>query len=53
MVNDGGGGSAINFDLLGGTDPDVASPVVTAVSLTVGGDPDTTVPAYRVDSLVG
>jgi hypothetical protein len=54
VVNDAGGGSVVNFDLVGGVDdPDVASVIATRVSLTVGGDPDTTITAYRVDSLIG
>jgi hypothetical protein len=53
VVNDGGGGSVINFDLVGEADPDVGSVVAAPVTLTVGGDPDTTVTAYRPDSLVG
>jgi hypothetical protein len=53
IVNDGGGGSNVNFDLVGGSDPDVCSPVAATVSLTVGGDPNVKVTAYRPDSLVG
>jgi hypothetical protein len=53
IINDGGGGSNINFDLLGGSDPDVGSPIAALATLTVGGDPNTTVTAYRIDSLVG
>jgi hypothetical protein len=45
--------SSINFDLLGGSDPDVCSPITGTSSLTVGGDPLVTVTVYRVNSLTG
>jgi hypothetical protein len=53
VVNDGTGGSAINYDVVAGSDPDVGSPVVATKSLTVAGDPTDTRTAYVIDSLVG
>ena len=51
VCNDGTSGSAINFDLLGDTDADVCRAVATK-TLTVAGDPNTTVTAYIPDTLL-
>lgn len=53
LVNDGSNGTSIDYDLLGGSgDQDVGRPVAATASLTVGGDPATTVTAYILDTLL-
>lgn len=52
VCNDGSNGSAVNFDLQGVVgDADVINVTSATKSLTVGGDPNTTVTAYVPDLL--
>ncbi len=51
--NDGTGGTTIDFDLLGGSDSQDVCSVATTKSVTVAGDPLTTVDVYILKSLIG
>jgi hypothetical protein len=53
VVNDGSGGTTIDFDLLGGSDSQDVASVATTKTATVAGDPLTTVTLYILKSLIG